>query len=205
MLVYLIRHAEPALLDHQRRFLGARSDPPLSAKGVAQAQQLAERFTPKHFDAVWSSNLARSLRTAELASGSPEAAIRVEPDLREIDLGRWDGLSDLEVQQRYPEEWAEREANLIDYRFPGGETYRDLAARAIPAFTGIVERALLAGSQTVLAVAHKGTNRVILAGLLGKPFEEIFTIQQDYCAVNVLQATRDARGRAKIRVRELAI
>jgi probable phosphoglycerate mutase len=202
--VYLIRHAEPALPDKRRRFLGARSNPPLSSAGVGQAELLGRRFEQVHFDAVWSSSLTRSLQTAEIVSGQPAGAIHVEPRLREIDLGLWDGLSDLEVQQRYPSEWAERESDLVGYRFPQGETYRELQTRALAAFISLAEAAVRAQHQNILVVGHKGVNRVILGHFLGGPFEDLFTIRQDYCAVNLLQSEVDSQGRLRIRVRALA-
>jgi len=204
MLVFLVRHAEPLMPDHTRRFIGARSDPPLSPLGIVQATELIKRFEHLRFDSVWSSGLARSLQTAEIASGLPAGAIRIEPRLREIDLGLWDGLSGGEIQERYPREYAERESDLVGFRFPEGETFRELQERAVAGLTDLVQTAMQAGTAVTLVVAHKSADRVILCHFLGRPLEEMSTIKQDYCAVNVLRATIDSGGRPRIRVEELS-
>lgn len=202
--VYLVRHAEPLMQDQVWRFIGARSDPPLSPLGVLQAEEVAKRFEPLHFDSVWSSGLVRSLRTAEIASGLPADAIRIEPRLREIDLGLWDGLSGPEIEERYPREYAERESDFVGFRFPEGETFRELQERAVEGFTDLVETAMKAGRDDTLVVAHKSADRVILCHFLGMPLEHMFTIKQEYCAINVLRAAVDSEGRLHIRVQELA-
>jgi alpha-ribazole phosphatase len=202
--VYLVRHAEPLMPDHVWRFIGARSDPPLSPLGVVQATELTTRFERVRLGAVWSSGLVRSLRTAEIASGLPAGAVRIEPRLREIDLGLWDGLSGPEIEQRFPREYAERESDFVGFRFPEGETFRELQERAVAGFTDLVESALQAGADDILVVAHKSADRVILCHFLDIPLEEMSTIKQDYCAVNVLRAAVDSLGHLRIRVQELA-
>lgn len=202
--VYLVRHAEPLLPDHVWRFIGARSNPPLSPDGIAQAQELTARFEHVRLSVVWSSGLARSLQTAEIAAGLPAGAIRIEPRLREVDLGLWDGLSGPEIQERYPREYAERESDLVEFRFPEGESFRELQKRAVAGFTDLVKTSLQAGADHTLAVAHKSANRVILCHFLGLPLHQMFTIKQEYCAVTVLRAALDDGGRLRIRVEELA-
>jgi broad specificity phosphatase PhoE len=202
--VYLVRHAEPLLPDHVRRFIGARSNPPLGPDGFAQAKELAARFEPVRLDVTWSSGLARSLQTAEIASGLPAGAIRTEPRLREVDLGLWDGLSGPEIRERYPREYAERESDLVGYRFPEGESFSELQERAVAGFLDLVETSMQTGAEHILAVAHKSANRVILCHFLGLPVDRMFTIEQEYCAVNVLRAAVDEAGNLRIRVEELA-
>ena len=202
--VYLVRHAEPLLHDHVRRFIGARSDPPLSPDGIAQARELTARFEHVRLDEVWSSGLARSLQTAEIASGLPARTVRIEPRLREIDLGLWDGLSGPEIRERYPREYAERESDLVGYRFPEGESFHELQERAVAGFVHLVETSMRVGADHTLAVAHKSANRVILCHFLGLPLDQMFTIEQEYCAVNVLRAAVDHEGRVRIRVEEPA-
>ena len=207
-LIYLVRHAEPLMPDDSWRFIGARSDPPLSRAGIMQAGQLAERFRHVGIGRVWSSGLLRSYQTAEIASGLPSAHVHIEPRLREVDLGLWDGLTAAEINERFPREYEERQTDLIGYRFPGGETFGELQERAVPAFTELAEAALTrdhgeAHGCDVLVVAHKSVNRVILCHFLGLPLHDMFGIDQDYCAVNVLRAALDARGRVRVRVAEL--
>jgi probable phosphoglycerate mutase len=192
--VYLVRHAEPALPDNIPRFIGAKSDPPLSANGLLQAQRLAQTFQTLNFDKVWSSDLARSLRTAELASRLPTAAIRVDVGLREIDLGLWDGLTVAEVRTHFPGEWAEREADIIGFRFPQGERFLDLQRRAVRVMRSIATALSRQAGGHALVVAHKNFNRSFLCHLLGRPLEQMFELPQDHCSVSTLRLSKDSRG-----------
>jgi broad specificity phosphatase PhoE len=125
-----------------------------------------------------------------LVPGRPvteQAGPPIRPDrrLREIDAGLWNTLSFDEARRLYPREYAERERDLVGYRFPGGESFRDLQLRVVPALLDILDR----DGGAILAVAHRGVNRVLLCHLLDLPLAELFSIDQDYCCVNVIRAS----------------
>jgi alpha-ribazole phosphatase len=114
--------------------------------------------------------------------------------LREIDTGLWEGLTWDEARQRYPREYALREHDILGYPFPGGESFRELEARVVPRFLDLIDEEQEADHERVLIVAHKTVNRVLLAHFLGLPLEELFSIQQEYCAVNVLRVSKGPDG-----------
>jgi probable phosphoglycerate mutase len=203
-LAYLVRHAEPAVPDAIPRFIGARSNPPLSLGGITQSHRLARRLGHVDFAGAWSSGLARSLQTAEIVSGLPSASIRIEPRLREIDLGLWDGLSIAEIRRRFPQEWIDRESDIIGFRFPGGESFLDLQRRAVGVMRDMaaVFRALPPGA--ILIVAHKSFNRALLCHLMDTPLEGMFHLSQDHCCVNVLRLVTTDAGLPRFRVMEIA-
>jgi broad specificity phosphatase PhoE len=203
-LVYLVRHAEPAMPDAVPRFIGARSNPPLSLGGITQAQRLARRLGHVDFAGVWSSGLARSLQTAEIVSGLPSASIRIEPRLKEVDLGLWDGLSTSEIRRRFPQEWIDRESDIIGFRFPGGESFLDLQRRAIGVMRDLPAVLVALPPGAILLVAHKSFNRALLCHLLGTPLEGMFDISQDHCCVNVLRLETTDAGLPRFRVVEIA-
>ena len=62
-----------------------------------------------------------------------------------------------------------------------------MQARVVPSFQRLVEESVAAGHRRVLVVAHKGVNRVLLAHTNGLLLDDIFSIEQDYCAVNALR------------------
>lgn len=193
-IVYLVRHAEPELSDSVPRFIGARSNPSLSAQGVLQCNRLAHMLQPLTLDSVWSSDLIRSLHTAELVSGFPSSAIHVDIRLREIDVGLWDGLTLAEVRAQFPREWVEREADLIGFRFPDGERFLDLQRRAISAMRSIATALSREAGGNTLIVSHKNFNRAFLCHLLGRPLEDMFDLAQDHCCVSTLRLSADSRG-----------
>lgn len=173
-IIYLIRHGEIDLWG-KKRLIG-QVDLRLSEQGREQAHLYKQAFVPPWFDHIYCSDLMRSLETARIIASPEEETIRIEPRLREINFGFWDGREVAEVQQAYPEEWGKREQDVIHYTPPAGESFVDLARRVLPAFEEIVAQT----DKRVLVVGHAGVNRVILTKILGMPLEQLFRIQQEY-------------------------
>ena len=160
--VFLVRHgATPLTADD--RFAGS-SDVPLGREGRAQVERLADRLAAAPLTAVYSSPLQRTVSTATVV-GSPHGLTPVLADgLREIDHGRWEGLRRDEVRQMYPEEYAAWERDPVNVAPQGGETGNHVLARALPVMNDIIVRH---AGQSVLVVAHKATNRLLIAHWLG--------------------------------------
>ena len=131
----------------------------LSPKGEAQARALRERLAGKEFDVVLSSDLPRTLQTAELAGldATPD------PAWREIDIGRWQGLTRAEVHELYPEESAAmRQGQPV--RMGGGESWDEFSGRVAIALRDLIVRTP-AGSR-VLVISHGGSiHSVVGSGL----------------------------------------
>src|SRR5215471_18946435 len=85
----LVRHGE-STWNAGRRIQG-QLDPPLSARGSTQAQEVAERFVGHRLVGLYCSDLVRARRTAELIGEAAGLAPVDEPGLREISLGAWEG------------------------------------------------------------------------------------------------------------------
>lgn len=194
-LIYLLRHGEVEGAD-TRRFVG-HLDVPLSALGERQCTAQATRLRPARLTALYSSDLTRARRSAEIIGGPHGLTPTVVPELREMAMGRWEGLTAAAIQAREPEAFAEWMSRVGEFPFPGGESVPDLLARAAPAFDAIV--AAHAG-RPIAIVAHGGTNRALLCRALGLPLGRLLAFGQDYAAVTVL-ATR-AGGLALRRLNE---
>jgi broad specificity phosphatase PhoE len=181
-LIYLFRHGEVVLAE-TRRFIG-HLDVPLSAGGEAQCVAQATRLRGVPLTALYSSDLVRARRSGELI-GAPHALAPVElPALREMAMGRWEGLTAAEIQDREPAAFAEWMASVGRFPFPEGESVPDLAARAWPAFEALAD----AHAGTAIAVvAHGGTNRALLCRALGMPLERLLSFGQDYGALTLLE------------------
>jgi len=181
--VLLIRHG---LLSENAEdcFLGA-ADAPMSSAGEAQIQELTQRLRLRAIpDAIYCSDLSRSLRTAELLADESAIPIRVRPALREIEMGDWQGLSRREIAERRPEDYAARGRDIANFRPRGGESFADLAARVLPCWRELVEDR---ETQVVAIAGHAGVNRVILCHLLGAPLANLFRIAQRPACVNVVE------------------
>ena len=180
-LIYLLRHGEVVLAE-TRRFIG-HLDVPLSARGERQSRAQAARLAGATLTAVVTSDLERARRTGEIV-GAPHGLVPVVvPSLREMAMGRWDGLTAEQIQEREPAAFADWMARVGEFPFPGGESVADLLARAWPAFEAIVAAH---EGEALAVVAHGGTNRALLCAALGLPLARLLALGQDYGALSVL-------------------
>jgi len=120
--IFLVRHGEIEMEGKERRYIG-QLDLPLSQRGIEQAQRLREELRQAPLTAVFSSDLQRSLETARIIAEPHQIEVESRADLREIGLGRWEGLPFSEIRQQYPDEFEKRGSDIIHYRPPGGESF----------------------------------------------------------------------------------
>ena len=185
-LIYLLRHGEVEAAE-TRRFIG-HLDVPLAPRGERQSAAQAARLAGVRLAAVFTSDLTRARRTGEIIGAPHGLPPTVVPALREMAMGRWDGLTAEEIRRSEPAAFAEWMARIGEFPFPEGESVPDLQARAWPAFEAIV--AAHAG-EAVAVVAHGGTNRALLCTALGLPLRLILAFGQDYGALTVLERLED--------------
>ena len=97
----LVRHGETNW-NRDRRFQG-HADPGLNRTGREQARALADELAGEPIVAIYASDLARARETAEIIGERVAAPVVLDRELREIDVGEWQGLTWPEVEERYPE------------------------------------------------------------------------------------------------------
>jgi alpha-ribazole phosphatase len=181
-VIYLLRHGEVEGAE-TRRFIG-HLDVPLSSLGERQCRAQAARLVGAGLAAVFSSDLVRARRSAEIIGAPHGLTPIVIPALREMAMGRWDGLTAAEIREREPQAFADWMARVGEFPFPEGESVPDLLARVAPAFDNIV--AAHAG-RPIAIVAHGGPNRALLCRALGLPLGKLLAFGQDYGSLNVLE------------------
>jgi broad specificity phosphatase PhoE len=158
--VILIRHGD---LGKTRRglYIG-RTDAPLSEGGRRQAAVLAGALGRLNGARLLCSPLLRTRETAGIVLGAPDAC-DIDPDLREIDFGRWEGMGFAEIAAADPST-VERWAALDEaFAFPGGERIGDFRRR-IEAVAG---RMAADPAGTVVAFTHGGVIRFLICRFLG--------------------------------------
>ena len=179
--IYLIRHGKIKMEDNQRRYIG-QLDLPLSEEGIQQAQCLHKILEPVNMSMVFSSDLSRSQHTAEMITGRRSAKVVVRKDLREINMGEWEGRTFADIARRFPDEFKARGADIGYYRVAGGESFADCYKRVVTAFHDSIN----SSSGNILFVGHAGVNRLLLCYILGMPLANIFKIRQDYGCLNII-------------------
>lgn len=163
--ILLARHGETEW-NRVGRWQG-QADPPLNDLGRRQAKELAERLSGDGIVAVYSSDLRRASGTARVVAERLGLDVVEDPELREIDVGSWSGLTRAEVQARFPDGFARWQAGEIGH---DGETREQLTDRVVAA----VERVAADHPEgTVLVVTHGGAIRALRRHAEGDPGDPI--------------------------------
>lgn len=137
--------------------LYARALPDLVAKSVGDDRKLT----------VWTSTLKRTIQTARFLAASPKGYQTLEwKALDELDSGVCDSLTYQEISDQYPEDFKARDDDKYNYRYRGGESYRDVVIRLEPI---IME---LERSEDVIIVTHQAVIRCIYAYYMNVPQEK---------------------------------
>jgi len=164
--LFLVRHGEP----EQKGTLLGRRDPGLSAEGRLAA---GAALAGIHAAVAYVSPLRRARETAAFL---PSGIRRVTLDaLTEIGLGEWEGLEWRVVEARWPDVARRKLERWFDIPAPGGETWRQVAARAASAFEQI-----RSGPLPAVVVAHLGINSALTAQLTGSDPQMCV---QGYCEI----------------------
>lgn len=157
--LYLVRHAESEW-NAAGRWQG-QADPPLSQRGLEQARALAQRFPDVDVTRVLSSDLERALETATPFAARFGITPQVDPDLREIDVGSWSGMSRPEILAQDAE--ALERYTRGEVGWSGGETFDEHEERSLRVARRLE---MLETDGVVVAVSHGGTIRAVLRTLL---------------------------------------
>lgn len=158
----LLRHGRTAW-NAGGRFQG-QLDPPLDDTGEAQAQAAAAALAGLRPVVLLSSDLQRARVTAATLGARLDTEAGIDPGLREIGLGDWQGLTGQEAREQFPDEYDAWVAGR-DIRRGGGETYAEVGERAVAVVQPVLD-SLPAGG-TLVAVTHGGTARAVLGVMLG--------------------------------------
>ncbi|MBK7721669.1 MAG: histidine phosphatase family protein [Austwickia sp.] len=140
-------------------------DTALSEAGLEQARAAAADLAALGVDVVVSSDLARAADTARVVAQACDLPVRLDPRLREVNVGAWQGLSAAQVEEAYPGIQAAIMAGDDLPRGVHGETLAQVAQRATAAALEVAD-GLDAGGVAVL-VTHGVACRALVGGMLG--------------------------------------
>ena len=178
----MVRHGQ-STWNHERRIQG-QLDPPLSDEGRRQAVRLGRRLAGRTFAGFYSSDLKRAAETAALVGESVGIDPTPMAGLREIYLGRWEGLRTEDLASRFPEAWAswteEPDWDLV----PGGEGSVAFETRVDATLDELFRRH---PQGDVLVVTHGGVIQIALHHVVGRPGRGIFPFRIQNASVSVLE------------------
>ena len=185
--IYLLRHGEISYFD-------SRGNPyelaeiPLNPAGRTQASAAGSALSEIPIDLVVTSGMPRTIQTAELAMEQLPGACQSEhvEALHEITPG--DSFKSTEDGADLAFVNSMRKSLTRETAFLGGETFGSLEDRVIPAFEEIIARN---DWKELMIVAHGGTNRMILAKILGGGLETFGKLEQDAGCINIFDLDPD--------------
>ncbi len=185
MKLVLVRHGE-STWNAEGRYQG-RMDPPLSTRGRAQAQTLAERVAREQSAAppenrvtlIVSSPLSRARDTAQACADAIELRLGTDERLTEISHGDWEGKLRGEVAIRWPDMLAQWRSNPHLVQFPHGEMLEEVELRLRSFLHGLRDE-----TGTVLAVTHDVIVRIAVLLASGKELSSFNEVHIDNAALN---------------------
>ncbi len=160
----LIRHAESSW-NAAGRWQG-HGDPPLSDRGRAQANALARELAHETIDVLVSSDLRRAAETAAIVGQARGLQPELNPRLRELDLGDWEGLTSDQIERTAGDVLRRLNDGDLDVRPGGGENLRELEQRAFSVVTELVDAHL---GRRLAIVTHLGVIRALLGEFSESP------------------------------------
>jgi alpha-ribazole phosphatase len=179
--LYLVRHGQ--VVGHEEGRFNGHTDVDLSDQGREQLEQVARYLETEEIHHLYCSDLKRSVAGAEIIARGRNLIPVALKELREMNLGIFDGLTFREVEERFKTVFKEWRKDFLHYRLPQGECLLDIHQRVCKTLEEILKDKR---GRTIAIVAHGGVNRVILSHALGMDLKNAFRLEQDYGCLNVI-------------------
>jgi probable phosphoglycerate mutase len=186
-VVYLARHGQTEWNRQHRR--QGQLDSPLTDLGRAQAAALGRALAGRGIDSLFHSPLGRAAETARLIGGHLAVRPIELAGLAEVHHGAMAGLTDVQIDEEYPNAFQRRIRDKFHWRFPGGESYADADVRAAAALETIVET----GVRRPLLVSHEMIGRMLLKQLQHLDPSTALAAGQQHSTVYVIDPVTRAR------------
>lgn len=149
MKLVIVRHGETES-NVQHKVMG-QLDSPLTFKGIQQAKAIADRLRRLKFTSIYSSDLGRVVQTANIIAETCGKQIIFDAELREWNMGIFEGLTVSEMHEKFPQERQDYEQIGDEYIIPKGESLTQCRARGFRILNAIAERH---SDENVVVVTH---------------------------------------------------
>ena len=187
--LFLLRHGETDW-NREGRFQG-QNDIPLNERGLSQAQEMAMAAASWNPTALYSSPLRRTMQVAAAISHQVELQVTPEPRLKELDLGKLDGVTGDVMRSKWSTVYDAWRNNPGHVAMPEGESLTHLQNRAWQAILDM-ERTH-SEDDVLLIVSHNFAIRTIITRILGMPWSHFHNMYLSLASVCILESNH--RGR----------
>jgi probable phosphoglycerate mutase len=178
-MIYFVRHGE-TILTPLRKFSGTGPlNPELTDEGLAQAAVVAKEIAKIKPDVLIASPLQRTRQTAEAIAATTGLPIVFDEIWYELSFGNWDGLTNDEVRDKYPNEYQDW-LNSSAYAPGGGESYDQARIRVEAAMEKLLAEY---PGQKVCVVTHNGVIKSAVSVALHAPHDAVFHMDATPCSI----------------------
>ncbi|RCW50249.1 histidine phosphatase family protein [Paenibacillus prosopidis] len=169
LTLYITRHGETEW-NIQKRMQGW-SDSELTQKGIENAISLGNRLMDVNFTAIYSSPSRRTAKTSKLIRGDREIPITFDDQLREINMGYWEGKTQTYIKDNYPNEYQAFWEMPHLFKPCGGESFDTFMDRVFSVFDKIISENK---KGSVLVVTHSVVIKAVLSSFKRLPLEKLW-------------------------------
>ena len=173
-----IRHAETDMAGT----LCGHSNPDINQAGHLQVKELLRSIRKEDISAVYTSDLVRAHKTARAIAEMFAVECHASAGLREINFGRWEGLTWDEIERKDPTYSRRWVAEYPDLPTPGGEVFREFERRVLSQVKQLSAEAVRC-NRSIAVVTHAGVLRTILTKVRGISEELAWQQTKTYCSV----------------------
>ncbi|MCG2711870.1 MAG: alpha-ribazole phosphatase [Candidatus Omnitrophica bacterium] len=183
--LFLIRHAQTEY-NRQKRYCGF-SDVPLNNTGIEQAQFYKNKARGLNLDVLFCSPLKRTKQTADILFSRKKVIL--EPRLKELNFGKWEGLKYKEIMERYGAAYSKWISDPFNLRPPQGESLLDLQVRCMCFLEFVLKKFK---HKKIGIVSHAGPIRIMLIGINKVKKEDFWGIPVDHLSIHRIKFNHEA-------------
>lgn len=179
---FIVRHGQTEW-NLQKKFQGSLNSN-LTVLGEEQARKLAESLKNKEIDHIYSSDLGRAFRTAEIISQAVGKPVNVAKSLREMSFGIWEGMNIDKIESDYNDEFEVWKKNPYELRLEGLDDMKKVQSRMVEEIESINKRHK---DSNILIVSHGMTIKTVIANYMHLELDHIGRFSQDNTALNIIE------------------
>lgn len=184
--LYLVRHGLSTA--NQDGILAGRDNSvSLSEIGRRQAKETAKKLKGEEIKSIFASPIYRCLETAEPISQALNLPVQVKENLQEMDYGSWSGQKLSKLSKK--KEWSQIQSNPSSFRFPNGESFRQMQKRVSLEIQNFIEF-----GENAVIVSHGDLIKMMIAILLGSKLDAFQRIRINPASISTIEFSGQGRS-----------
>ncbi len=184
-LLVVVRHGETEW--NVTKQLQGQQNSELTNLGKEQAEQTTEALRYNKFDALYTSNLKRSIETAQIVNQYHHLEILTDSSLAERNFGIMEGRTSKELQEEYPEIYSKYLSRETKYQIPGGESLESFFKRVKTGLNSIIEQNT---GKRILIITHGGVLDCMIRIIFDYPLRAPRQFSIYNASINIISITR---------------